>query len=846
MDTGSFIFHRKGFSPPSVNVSGFGDIPQPKISTAAEKSSDLVDTVELFKTILDNKLGELKSEFIQEQDSLKRKIKENVSLKFKGEAETRANRKTKEKSKSRQQPYPKNPPRQQPAESYSNPAYAQHYTNVLSSRLFVGDSQGVSLAYSTCVTTASRKAIGERTVHFSPVSGHPTAAPQLTRSRKEEPALHSSAVVNDKYLDNDQFSVCFHDKDHIKSFLKQVQFFENCQSYDNFKGVKDDGFGMSPDENTCYEQSSFVKRSLIDAGFFINEEKSVFKPVTELEWLGIVWNSKEYYLSIAQRRVDDLISSLNVILANFPYITARSLAQLFTDSVVNNISETHVNRSFDLNEEHNTEHVYANVQILNPTTSSTCSNEFQSDSTDNIIYTAIALPNENETIVSRNAEDFDTIEQIDEVSSHQGEGNVNNTTGKQNVEKTEEQNEDTIEEQNVQTSCDTNANDETMRSRKRKKQSELWKQNLRKRRHISGRRIQWFFDKKSPQFEDKRGRHVKRKISDESKDRIRNHINSFPRIDSHYCRSSVKRQYLDPCLSIAKMYELYVLTCNATGVIPEKYHTYKNIFNLEFNLGFHTPKKDRCDHCEEYKSNKLINQVSEDLNMKYELHIVGKSNSKVERDNDRIWSEHIAGRGANEISSALLKILEKVLEDFPTLETITLWSDSCIPQNRNSIVVSALQHFMRSDKSYSLKSVEHKFSEPGHSSIQEVDCVHSHIEKALNLSEIFSPVSFLRMLTRVRKRSMKVIQLQPEHFFNFQAASRTFKYNSVPFTKIKYIKLEVEKPLQVLYKVSFSDESFKEVSIVAQNTRKKQKTVVMPKINMLIKSTYCQRKKSKI
>ncbi|CAC5388553.1 unnamed protein product [Mytilus coruscus] len=62
-----------------------GDIPQPKIPTAADKSSDLVDTVELFKTILDSKLGELKSELIQQQDSLKRKIKEDVTLKFKGE-----------------------------------------------------------------------------------------------------------------------------------------------------------------------------------------------------------------------------------------------------------------------------------------------------------------------------------------------------------------------------------------------------------------------------------------------------------------------------------------------------------------------------------------------------------------------------------------------------------------------------------------------------------------------------------------------------------------------------------------------------------------------------------------
>ncbi|VDI76707.1 Hypothetical predicted protein [Mytilus galloprovincialis] len=43
------------------------------------------------------------------------------------QAETRAIRTSKEKSKSRQQPYTKNPPLQQPAESYGNPAYAQHY-----------------------------------------------------------------------------------------------------------------------------------------------------------------------------------------------------------------------------------------------------------------------------------------------------------------------------------------------------------------------------------------------------------------------------------------------------------------------------------------------------------------------------------------------------------------------------------------------------------------------------------------------------------------------------------------------------------------------------------------------
>ncbi|XP_052085201.1 uncharacterized protein LOC127722355 [Mytilus californianus] len=112
--------------------------------------------------------------------------------------------------------------------------------NVISNSPFVGASQGVSLAQSTRATTASNKATGEKTVLFSPVSGHLTATPQPTRSSKVGPERHSPVIVNDKYLDtiNDQFSTCFVDNDYIESFLDQVQYFENCQSYDKFKGVK--------------------------------------------------------------------------------------------------------------------------------------------------------------------------------------------------------------------------------------------------------------------------------------------------------------------------------------------------------------------------------------------------------------------------------------------------------------------------------------------------------------------------------------------------------------------------------------------------------------------------------
>lgn len=49
------------------------------------RNPDLVDTLNLFKNILDVKLGDLKSELIQEQDSLKKKIKSDVAIKFKSE-----------------------------------------------------------------------------------------------------------------------------------------------------------------------------------------------------------------------------------------------------------------------------------------------------------------------------------------------------------------------------------------------------------------------------------------------------------------------------------------------------------------------------------------------------------------------------------------------------------------------------------------------------------------------------------------------------------------------------------------------------------------------------------------
>jgi len=94
--------------------------------------------------------------------------------------------------------------------------------------------------------------------------------------------------------------------------------------------------------------------------------------------------------------------------------------------------------------------------------------------------------------------------------------------------------------------------------------------------------------------EDKRGKHDKhgRAISLEVKYSIRSHITSFPAIASHYCRTVTSKKFIDGSLNISLMYKLYVEYCINQKISYGKKHIYETIFNEEFNISFHSPKKD--------------------------------------------------------------------------------------------------------------------------------------------------------------------------------------------------------------------------------------------------------------
>lgn len=117
---------------------------------------------------------------------------------------------------------------------------------------------------------------------------------------------------------------------------------------------------------------------------------------------------------------------------------------------------------------------------------------------------------------------------------------------------------------------------------------------------------------------------------------IRKHIESFPTIESHYCRAKTNRKFLDPSLNISKMHSLYESKCAEDGKLPLKEHMYRKVFNCEFNLAFHVPKTDRCDVCEEKKvAEQNGTELSEEVKTSQAKHVKGKLESKEERDKDR-------------------------------------------------------------------------------------------------------------------------------------------------------------------------------------------------------------------
>ena len=107
---------------------------------------------------------------------------------------------------------------------------------------------------------------------------------------------------------------------------------------------------------------------------------------------------------------------------------------------------------------------------------------------------------------------------------------------------------------------------------------------------------------------------------------VRDHIMPFPTVESHYCRKTSSKVYLEKGLSLKSMYEKYKVLMIEKNETCASEHLYRDIFNHEFNMGFHVPKKDLCDQCTAF--NYLPEEEKKIFLPKQDLHLQNKIMSR--------------------------------------------------------------------------------------------------------------------------------------------------------------------------------------------------------------------------
>ena len=113
----------------------------------------------------------------------------------------------------------------------------------------------------------------------------------------------------------------------------------------------------------------------------------------------------------------------------------------------------------------------------------------------------------------------------------------------------------------------------------------------------------------------------------------------------------------------------------------------------------------------------------------------------------------------------------------------------------------ALLKFM--DNNPQVQKITMKFRSPGHGEVQEVDNIHSCIERAMNIAEFYSFVSFLRILLNAnRHHPYKTIQMRAKHFKNYHSCTTFMNFKELPFTQVKVLCVETGSAV-VNFKTSF-------------------------------------------
>lgn len=340
---------------------------------------------------------------------------------------------------------------------------------------------------------------------------------------------------------------------------------------------------------------------------------------------------------------------------------------------------------------------------------------------------------------------------------------------------------------------------------------------------------------------------ARRKHNEDSNKCLENFLDSLPKMESHYCRASTSKLYLEPdWRSKQDLYKEYCRWSAEKNIKPLSVSAFSNTF-INKNLSLFRPKKDECDICVSYRTGNISEEV-------YNLHQGKKKEARAEKELDKdteqyvftmdlqsvllcpksqvsslyyrtklavhnltffnlktkdvscyVWHEAEGGLTANEFTSIICDVINKLCP-FPPDSKIILFSDGCCYQNRNAVLSNALFNLSK------LKNITiiQKFLEKGHTQM-EADSVHSQIERQVRGRNFNVPADYVAAIKNARSKPVPYNVHYLDHSFfrkydtlNYFKSIRPGKKAGDPcVTDIRALQYT---PKEVFFKLRFTDE----------------------------------------
>ncbi|XP_050672766.1 uncharacterized protein LOC126970716 [Leptidea sinapis] len=364
---------------------------------------------------------------------------------------------------------------------------------------------------------------------------------------------------------------------------------------------------------------------------------------------------------------------------------------------------------------------------------------------------------------------------------------------------------------------------------------------------------------------DQRGKHVhhQKKITDEMKQSVLDHVASFSPVESHYIRKDSNKKYLDRSLSSPKMFRLYEEWFDSSKYTNKitNVRQCRDIINNNINISFHKPKKDVCEECHIFENNKQhteqeAEKQAEDLKQKDLARQLKAEDKELAQQNPEIltaaydlqkclnvphgnvstfyykrkltvynftvfdlghrqgycfaWHQQTAKRGANEIASCVFKFIEQTV--MAGIKDYRFWSDNCSGQNRNRIVF--LMYMMASYK-YKIK-ISHRFLIVGDTQ-NEGDSMHALIERQTKDKILYTPAQWYMafQFAKTDDKPYKVTEVSQDIVMDFKTMlTKVNNWNfacdgsKMQWNKVTEIKIEPENPYKLCFKTSYMADSY--------------------------------------